>query len=184
MKGTWDSARDPLAALRRGDPALFEDFVRTEAATLVGFFRRLGAGRAEAEDLAQEVFLKLFRQAPTYDPRGAFEAFAMRIARNAWIDRRRRRAARPRTETALELEPAGPAADPGAGATAREEAERLRRALAQLSESHALAFELGVVQGRPYAEIAAELGIPVGTVKSRVHHAVRRLRAALEEERA
>ena len=57
MKGTWDDDRDPLAALRRGDPRLFEAFVGSETATFLRFFLRLGAGLHEAEDLVQEVFL-------------------------------------------------------------------------------------------------------------------------------
>ena len=60
---------------------------------------------------------------------------------------------------------------------------RLRTALESLTEPHRLVFELAVVQSRPYAEIAEELGIPVGTVKSRVFNALRKLRAALEEEK-
>jgi RNA polymerase sigma-70 factor (ECF subfamily) len=61
-----------------------------------------------------------------------------------------------------------------------DDGRALARALATLSPIHALAFELAVVQQRPYAEIAGELAIPVGTVKSRVFHALRHLREALE----
>ena len=194
MKGTWEADRDPLAALRAGQPALFEEFVRSEAATLIGFFRRQGAARAEAEDLAQEVFVKLFRSAPNYQRRGAFAPFALRIARNAWVDRRRRSAALPQ---ALSLSDTGSHSD-GAGVdrrklvakehdvaeqlSVREEAARVRTALASLPHMHALVFELAVVQGLPYSEIAATLDIPIGTVKSRVFNAVRKLRAALEED--
>ena len=191
MKGAWDFDRDPLAALRRGDPTLFEEFVRCEAGTFIGFFRRLGAERSEAEDLAQEVFLKLFRAAETYQAKSAFEAYSLRVARNAWIDRHRRRGARPRLrsfdqdsgEEGTGLgDFAGPSEDPGRALAAREDARALRAALAGLSRAHAAVFELAVVQERPYAEIAELLGIPVGTVKSRVFHALRKLRAALETE--
>lgn len=191
MKGTWDDDRDPLAALRRGDPRLFEAFVEGEAGTFLRFFLRLGAGLHEAEDLVQEVFLKLFRSAPSYDPRSAFGAYALRVARNSWIDRRRRRGARP---GALSLEDVDSPPDrPGASAIAhemdpslpveRQEAlERVSHALASLSPAHAEVIELALVQGLPYAQIAELLDIPLGTVKSRVFHAVRRLRAALEGE--
>lgn len=187
MKGTWDDDRDPLAALRRGDPALFEAFVERESATLHRFFLRLGAGRQEAEDLVQEVFLKLYRSAPSYDARSAFGAYALRVARNAWIDRRRRRGVRPEGRSLDELElageggaPASDGPDPTLPAERREEVERVGRALAQLSPAHAEVVELALVQGLPYAQIAEVLDIPVGTVKSRVFHAVRRLRAVLE----
>jgi RNA polymerase sigma-70 factor (ECF subfamily) len=196
VKGTWEGERDPLAALRRGEPALFEAFVEREAATLIGFFGRLGAARDEAEDLAQDVFLKLYRHADTYEPRSAFTAFALRVARNAWIDRRRRRAALPPTrsmhapeygegeglEADLAADPSVEGgADPGRRSVLRDEGFALARALRTLSPNHALIFELAVVQRRPYAEIASELGIPVGTVKSRVFNALRRLRGLLEE---
>lgn len=189
MRGQWDSGRDPLAALREGDASLFEEFVRSEAGSFVGFFRRLGAARSEAEDLAQEVFLKLFRNAANYEPQQAFEAYALRVARNAWIDRRRRAAVRPATRSVhpeaedddgYELALRGSEPEPHARLDASEERERLERAVATLPELHRAAFELAVVQGLPYAEVAEVLDIPVGTVKSRVFHAVRRLREALE----
>jgi RNA polymerase sigma-70 factor (ECF subfamily) len=190
LKGTWDDDRDPLAALRRGDPALFEAFVEQESASLHRFFLRLGAGRQEAEDLVQEVLLKLYRSAPGYDARSAFGAYALRVARNAWIDRRRRRGVRPEGRSLDEPERDGEAGlaelaatdlDPTLPAERREEVQRVERALARLSPAHAEVVELALVQGLPYAQIAEVLEVPVGTVKSRVFHAVRRLRAVLEE---
>jgi RNA polymerase sigma-70 factor (ECF subfamily) len=190
LKGIWDFDRDPLAALRNGAPDLFEEFVRTEAGTFVGFFRRLGAGRAEAEDLTQDVFLKLFRSAPTYEARSAFGAYALRVARNAWIDRRRRAAVRPPAQSVHGVhEDGGEAIEPGIAidepgpderAGSREELRRLEAAVQSLPERHLSVFELAVVQGLPYAQISKLLDIPVGTVKSRVFHAVRRLREMLE----
>jgi len=190
LKGTWDLDRDPLAALRDGDTRLFEEFVRTEAGTLVGFFRRLGAGSSEAEDLTQEVFLKLFQSARTYQPQRAFGAYALRVARNAWIDHRRRTAVRP-SAAAAQAEDEDRAGDPFARlasaeptpetvAERRDELLLLAAAVRELPERHLAAFELAVVQGLPYAEIGELLDIPVGTVKSRVFNAVRRVRAALE----
>jgi len=190
LGASWDAGRDPLAALRAGDPRPFEAFVRARAGTLVGFFRRLGAGRGDAEDLTQDVFLNLYRSAQRYEPQGSFAAYCLRVASNAWIDRRRRAALRPRATAfgepgadepgaAVSAEPEGREGAPEARLEAGEERERLARALALLPRGQALAFELAVVQGLAYAEVAAALGIPVGTVKSRVHHAVRRLRGAL-----
>jgi len=190
LKGSWDDERDPLAALRGGNRGPFEEFVRSEAGTLLRFFQRHGASLAEAEDLAQEVFLKLYRSAPTYSAQSRFSSYVLRVARNAWIDRRRRRAVRPEgpsldeaaagSASLLEILPAtGP--EVGRGAEVREERERVQAALAHLPESHAVVVELALVQGRPYAEISELLGIPVGTVKSRVFHALRKLREQLGE---
>ena len=193
MKGTWDSDRDPLVALRRGDPVLFEEFVRSEAGTLIAFFRRLGADRTEAEDLSQEVFLKLYRSATSYQPQRAFSSYALRVAKNAWIDRRRRRGARPELRSidglvdadsdeagaslSATLESREPA--PWSRLARGDEAQRLREALAKLPDAQAVVFDLAVVQRLPYPAIADVLGIPVGTVKSRVFNAVRALRELL-----
>lgn len=188
MSGPRDSPEDPLAALRDGDPELFERFVEERAATFHGFFRRLGARPGEAEDLTQELFLRLVRHARRYHPRERLEAFCFRIARNAWVDHQRRRALRPVGESDLggpEDEPSHasraqasePAQDP---LELREEADRLLAALEHLPETHRAVFELGLIQERPYPEVAEQLGIPVGTVKSRMHHALKKLRALLD----
>jgi len=191
VKGTWDARPDPLEALREGDPGPFEAFVGSEASTFVAFFLRLGAGRDQAEDLTQDVFLKLFRHAETYEAHGRFGAFSMRIARNAWIDHTRRASVRPRPAAGSlpgdDDEPSYEQVDvsggtPGERIERDDEARRVTRALARLSEPHRLVFELGVVQELPYPEIAEALSIPVGTVKSRMHHAVRKLRDLLTEE--
>lgn len=188
MKGTWDADRDPLTALRVGDASPFERFVRREAGRLTGFFVRLGAGAAEAEDLTQETFLKMFRARDSYQPRERFTAYTYRVARNAWVDRVRRGAARPRPAAGWDptLEGAPPEeripareAEVGHGLAMHEEADRLRAALTQLSTGHRAVFELGVVQELSYPEISAALDVPVGTVKSRMFHAVRKLRELL-----
>ena len=74
---------------------------------------------------------------------------------------------------------AGDAPSPVEAASDEEERSRLRRCLDQLTEPHRLVFELAVYQERPYAEIAELLGIPVGTVKSRMHNAVQALKQLL-----
>jgi RNA polymerase sigma-70 factor (ECF subfamily) len=190
LKGTWDADRDPLRAMAAGDSSPFEEFVRLETGTFLGFFQRLGADRDEAEDLTQEVFLKVYKSTASYDPMARFESFVLRVARNAWIDRRRRRATRP--EVASLDQPAGDEAalaetlgSAELAAPLRIESEedrvRVRAAVRRLPPAHLSVFELAVLQALPYAEVAAVLGIPVGTVKSRVFHALRKLRADLGE---
>lgn len=182
----WQLPRDPLLALQQGDPAPFEHFVRTHARTLIAFFRQRGASPGRSEDLAQEVFLKLYRGAERYQPEERFSSFCFRVARNAWIDECRRKGAR------LELlqegsdgplaDPSAPVHDPAAGLLAEEEEANLRRLLATLPDAHRAVFELAVLGELEYAEIGALLGIPVGTVKSRMFYAVRRLRRAWADE--
>jgi RNA polymerase sigma-70 factor (ECF subfamily) len=188
----WQLPRDPLLSLREGDPAPFEAFVRTHASTLVAFFRQRGAAPSRSEDLAQEVFLKLYQAAARYQPEERFHSFCFRVARNAWIDECRRVGARPElaaeghaAEGSDELapEPRAPEIDPTAGLVIEEEEAAIVRLLAALPAGHREVFELAVLGELDYAEVAALLGIPVGTVKSRMFYAVRRLRAAWRSER-
>ncbi len=177
--GGSEFARDPLVALREGDHGPFEGFVRSHARILVAFFRRQGARPEEAEDLTQEVFLKLYRDAARYRQEERLLAFAFRIARNLWIDSRRRLAAAPvpgLLDPSAEVD-AGLA--PGAGLEEGERGERLERSVRRLSPEHRAVFELCVIEGLSYGEIALLLGVPRGTVKSRMFYAVRALRSAL-----
>ena len=186
MKADWTGPPDPLAALQAGDLDPFDRFVHTETATFLGYFRRLGASADDAEDLTQELFLRLVRFAARYRPGQRFDAFCFRVARNAWIDFERRRAVRPKPAAGGTEDEHGPrpedrvARPADVGPEITEEAAKLLRGLAQLSPGHREVFELAVVQERPYPEVAELLGIPVGTVKSRMFHAARKLRELLE----
>ena len=185
--------QDPLQALAAGDPVPFERFVTGQTPLFLAFFRRLGAGSADAEDLTQEVMLRLFKSADRYQTTGRFEAFAFRVARNAWIDRRRKASVRPlaalggsgdgdQPDPLQQLESREPS--PDSLAEGQETQQQLFAALAQLSEGHREAFRLGVLEKVPYSDIASRLQVPVGTVKSRVFHAVRHLRQILGSQTA
>lgn len=151
----------------------------SETRTFLSFFRRLGARRSEAEDLVQDLFLKLFCKARRYEARERFAAFAFRVAHNAWIDRARRNSGIPQAFLDREHQSAAPPQEPLESMARKEETQRLDAAVRALSEGHRLVFELGAVQELSYPEIASLLGIPVGTVKSRMFHAMRKLREAL-----
>ena len=173
---------DPLLALRAGDPAPFEDFVRTSTRGLVAFFHRRGVNLNRAEDLAQEVFLKLYRSAKRYRPRERFQAYCYRTARNLWIDECRRSADRaPWRDTRAPVETAEVHLDPGGALLFAEEERRLHALLGALPPGQRRVFELALLFELTYPEIGVLLSIPVGTVKSRMFHAVRRLRRAWQE---
>src|SRR5262245_21334941 len=179
---------DPLIALRAGNPAPFEEFVRAWARNLTAFFCHQGAAPSRAEDLAQETFLKLYQSAGRYRPSERFTAYCFRTARNVWIDECRRSAARvdraPNREAQrASVEVLGVHAAPGAGLLFEEEERSLRALLGALPAGQRRVLELALLGELTYAEIAALLSIPVGTVKSRMFHAVRRLRGAWEEKR-
>lgn len=182
----WQLPIDPLLALQHGNPAPFESFVRSHARTMMAFFQQRGAAPARLEDLAQEVFLRLHQGAARYRPEERFSSYCFRVARNVWIDECRRAGVRPELarggeqESEEAREPVAPPVDPLAGLVEGEEQAAVARLLATLPASHREVFELAVLGELSYGEIGALLSIPVGTVKSRMFYAVRRLREELE----
>ena len=181
---------DYLARYREGDAQAFRQLVDLYRDRMVQFFYRLCWDRDRAEDLAQDLFLKLMLGSRRYRPEGRMTTFVYRVATNLWIDHYRQLRPRPRFqsfdqvtlpsgETERPMEYAGREATPVEQLTDGEEKEAMRRALERLTEPHRLVFELAVYQERPYGEISELLGIPVGTVKSRMHNAVAALKTML-----
>ena len=165
-------------AVADGDADAFESLVRAHSDAVYGHCLRFFGERTAAEDATQEVFLKVLRQAGSYDGRAAFSTWLFRLTRNTCLDLARAASRRPVTaDLSLLADQAG--ADPMA---VRDDADVLRRAVATLppGERDAIAaiglFEL------TYAEAAQALGIAVGTVKSRVFRARRALVAAIAKE--
>lgn len=187
-------AEDLLARHQAGDPAAFPEFVATWRSRVVQFFLRQCLDRDRAEDLAQELFLRLLRRVASYRPEGRMSLYVFRAATNLWIDHFRRAAPRPRfcsfDQGGAEegaggwSEPAGVGPTPEECAVAAEDRTALRVAMAQLPEGQRAVLELAVRDELPYAAIAARLHIPVGTVKSRVHAAVATLRERLHGPRS
>lgn len=186
-----EPAEDLLAKFRDGDEAAFDAIVTVYQARVVNFFYRLCWDRDRAEDFAQMLFVKLLRGAGKYRPEGKLSTFLFRVATNLWIDHYR--SSRPRGRIysldhamlngrppELESDAEGPAD----AAERREERERLRAALEELTEPHRLVFELAVYQELPYAQIGEVLGIPLGTVKSRMHNSVKALKEILARDEA
>jgi RNA polymerase sigma-70 factor (ECF subfamily) len=179
-----------LLRLKDGDTAAFAGIVDRFERRLIGYFYAMSSDRQVAEDCAQEVFLRVYRSREHYTPDASAATFIFRIARNYWIDRYRSKRSRA-TESSLEIddpdereERSTPmhmaAADrPDSRVEGAEDEVRLELALETLSPAQRSVIELGVRQGLRYEEVAAILGIPVGTVKSRVHAAIGALRRAM-----
>ncbi|MCB9878565.1 MAG: sigma-70 family RNA polymerase sigma factor [Planctomycetes bacterium] len=188
---------DLLAAYRDGDPTAFRKLVDQYRERLLQFFYRLCWDRDRAEDLTQELFIKLMLGSKRYQPEGRMTTFVYRVATNLWIDHYRAQKPRPRLlsfdqvlhpddDAPRTREYAGDAPSPADQLAESEEKAAMRRALERLTEPHRLVFELAVYQERPYAEISELLDIPIGTVKSRMHNAVaalKQLLATADEER-
>lgn len=168
---------DLLIRFAAGDPAAFDELVANMGPRLKGYFLRQGAQSTTAEDLVQNVFVRLLQNVARYQASGRLDAFCLRIARNLWIDHRRRGGRVFSSDEAFDR------ADPGPGpvqlADNDDRASFLRVALGELDSETRELLELAVLQQLPYKEVSVMLEIPVGTVKSRVYYSLRRLREKL-----
>ena len=161
------------------DRAAFALLFSHFAPRVKAYLLRLGASPALAEDLTQEALLNLWRKAHLFDPAKASAAtWLFTIARNLRIDAIRREK-RPELE-AEDFLPDSPTCADDAMARADEEG-RLRVALRDLPLDQIQVVQLSFFADKPHSQIAHELGIPLGTVKSRLRLAMARLKRALGE---
>jgi len=181
MDGLSDNPFDDtvlMAAAAGGDQEAFAAIVRRHQRGLVNFFIRLGAS-SFADDLAQETFVRLYRYRQRYRPTARFTTFLYTLARHAWYDllRKRKRQdeglARFQDETAVRGSERSEPRD--------DRNETVRDAVAQLPGKLRLVVVLSVYEGFDYDTIARIAGIPVGTVKSRMFLAIRRLKELLSD---
>lgn len=142
--------------------------------------RQLGDGGA-AQDVVQEVFLRAWRAQHSYDPLlASLRTWLFAIARNVVVDEARRFAVRPWQRVLGDEAGAEPAAVDALDEQLVD-AWVVEEALRRISEEHRAAIVQTHLRGRPHAEVAAEFGIPVGTLRSRVFYGLKALRLALEE---
>lgn len=158
--------------------ALFNFF----APRLLSFLMRPGLARSFAEDVMQETMISVWRKAALYDANHAgVSTWIFTIARNLRIDRLRQdERASDYAQNYFEPEVFLPSAEEAVLAEERD--SRVRAALKALTEEQAAVLRLSFFAEKPHAEIARELGIPLGTVKSRMRLAMARLRVLLEDQ--
>lgn len=155
-----------------GDRKAFEVLILRFQGTLLNFFRRLGAHSDEAEDAVQETFLRVHAYRERYKADAPFRTFLFTVARHAWLDLCRRRQRGERWGSASgAMETVECPRRMGA-----DERMDLAEGLAELPEAQRSVLVMSLYGGLKYEEISEVLGIPVGTVKSRVFHALRKLR--------
>lgn len=155
-----------VAAAVAGDRDALDALLREHYPRLYAVCRRLTGNDADAADACQEALLSIVRNLHKFDQRSRFGTWAYRIAVNASLDELRRRRRRPvPADEAVVDGVADVSGDPAVGVAARLE---LDEALARLSPEFRTAVVLRDVAGLDYAEIADALGIPPGTVRSRI----------------
>ncbi len=185
-----------LAALRRvaaGDGGAFTELVERHQVRLVRLCARLLRDPDEAQDAAQEVFLRAYRAAGTYEPRGAVFTWLYRIAVNHCLNRlRRRRLVRflpmlsggAAGEEPKELDPPDLAPRSDRAVESRETWQAMRGAIRALPANQQAVLLLAKFEQLSYREIAQALGITEGAVESRLVRAMRTLQRAAERARA
>ena len=176
MNTPEDDQRELIDRAQAGEAIAFERLAGQNAARLWRCALALGKDCHWAEDLAQETLVEAWRSLARYDGRCRFSTWLYGILRHRFLKgRRHQNAARHSSLNALGQVPCN-ADTPDRSAEASEDAQGVRRAVASLPEEHRLVVELRFFAGATLDEIAAALGCPLGTVKSRLHHALEKLR--------
>jgi RNA polymerase sigma factor (sigma-70 family) len=185
-----DGDREDLQLHRRlsaGDRGAFDELYRRYSPTAYGIAYRLTGQQLLAQDVVHDAFLALWRAPEAFDAtRGAFRSFFLALVHHRAVDTiRREERLRARQNRAANLEPAT-GEDPSERVVDEDFLTRrrseVRDALADLSAEQRQVLEMAYFAGKTQVRIAEELGIPLGTVKTRTFAALRKLRRALETE--
>lgn len=186
-----DSSRDPdlVARALRGEEKAYRALLDRYQRSVYSICLRMVKNETEAEDLAQEAFVKVFTSLGRYDPTYPFSSWIFKITANLCIDHLRKR----RLQTVSIDEPVAgkdgdftkdfpaPGANPEGLMLTREKMEALDAAIESLPPHYRIMVLLRHQEGLSYEEIAEALDIPLGTVKARIHRARALLKGMLEE---
>src|SRR2546427_2386295 len=181
VEGRTGDEASLLDRLRRGDPRAFEDLVIAYQHRVFGVALRMLGNRAEAEEVAQEVFLRVHKAIGDFRGEAKLSTWLYAIASRLCLNRLasgERRAVREGEETLTRLASGRPG--PGDELERNELEAALHRAIAELPEERRIVVVLRDLEGLAYEEIAAALELELGTVRSRLHRARMDLKAKLE----
>ncbi len=178
-----------LERIRNGDESGFEQLVKQHTGKIVGLAWRLVGNQEEAEDLAQEAFLRLHRSLPEFRGDSRISTWLYRTTTRLAIDHLRRERIKRKlfffrqdNEAPDPVELASDTrSDPGRDLLAREAMRSLRKSLGKLSSRQQVIFTLRHYEGLALKEIAEHLGLETGTVKAHLHRAVTQLRRDLAD---
>jgi len=195
VSGPLSTETDPdvqlMLAVQRGDAAAFQQLFEKHIAGVVGFATQFVGSRARAEELAQDVFLQIYKTRARYLPRARFTTWLYRMVTNACLSEVRRADYRGRVQSIDQPRgdddngPAPPIEVPTRSsedaAMTSEAVESIRAALADLPAQQRAALLLARVEGLSYEEVAASLSCSVSAVKSLIHRGTVTLRERLQE---
>jgi RNA polymerase sigma-70 factor (ECF subfamily) len=184
-----------LARLRARDERAFQELVNESGDRVFNLVLRMVGDRAEAEDIAQEVYVTVWKSIDTYRGEAKLSTWLLRIAANHAKNRIKYLARRATDKGGLDEAPESAMADlgkapaqahvssPEAALEAAERGTALEQAIASLDEDHRLVLVLRDIEELAYEEICVITGLPEGTVKSRIHRARLALKERLARER-
>jgi RNA polymerase sigma-70 factor (ECF subfamily) len=170
-----------LARVANGDQEAFATFYDLTSRTVFGIVLGVLRDRAQSEEVTQEIYVEAWRQAPRFDSgQGSPHSWLNTIAHRRAVDRVRS-AERSHQREQRHAESAGEPIAPDTSdiVIANVEGERVRQALETLPEAQRTAVRLAYYEGQSHRDIAETLGIPLGTVKTRIRDAMKRLRSQL-----
>jgi len=166
-----------LKRIADGDVEAVRECMEAYGALVWSMARRLSRSIDDAEDATQEIFLHVWRSASLFDEsKGSEQVFIAVIARRRLIDRLRKLSAEPHVEFCSHTLETLTWSDPCASSEDCLEAELAKRALEELRPEQRQVLELGLLDGLTQSEIAARLGMPLGTVKSSMRRGITRVR--------
>lgn len=166
-----------------GDREAFAALFKHFAPRVKAYLMRSGSAEGFAEELTQETMVSVWRKSAQFDPaRASVSTWIFTIARNLCVDHHRHHGPVPVDMDELDWDAVpGPQPSPDEETHVRQREAGVRSALGRLPEEQAQVLRLSFFEEHPHAQIASELGIPLGTVKSRVRLAVNHLRRLLDE---
>ena len=180
MEGRVGDDSDLEERLRRGDPRAFEDLVIAYQHRVFGVALRMLRNRSEAEEIAQEVFLRVHRAVEDFRGEAKLSTWLYAITSRLCLNRLASGERRMAREGEESLERLRGDADPAAHVERIELEAALQRAITELPEERRIVVVLRDFEGLSYEEIAAALDLPLGTVRSRLHRARTDLKEKLE----
>ncbi len=184
------SEEELVRRIQRGDEAAFDSLMELCGPRVYNIAYRMVGNHEDAEDMAQEAFVRMYRAIPKFDWRASFTTWMYRIITNACLDELNRRQRRPallndvaaNENFDMENMPhSGP--QPEEYALTRERQHELQRALNTLPDKHRMLVLLYDIQGLSYQQISSALGMNLGTVKSRLNRARIALRESISQFR-